>query len=91
MHRLSSPHTVRFHTWYETRNNLWLILEYCTGGNLLALLKQDGQLPEPAVKVSQPVSLQQGWGCVCDRGGRACQSSEHLSSCLSMPTSPRSS
>ena len=51
MHRLNSPHTLRFHNWYETRNNLWLILEYCTGGDMLALLKQDGRLPEAAVKV----------------------------------------
>lgn len=51
MHRLNSPHTLRFHNWYETRNNLWLILEYCTGGDLLSLLKQDGKLPEAAVKV----------------------------------------
>ena len=54
MHRLNSPHTLRFHNWYETRNNLWLILEYCTGGDLLSLLKQDGRLPEPAVKVHRP-------------------------------------
>lgn len=52
MHRLNSPHTLRFHNWYETRNNLWLILEYCTGGDLLSLLKQDGRLPEAAVKVN---------------------------------------
>jgi len=51
MHRLNSPHTLRFHNWYETRNNLWLILEYCTGGDMLSLLKQDVRLPEAAVKV----------------------------------------
>lgn len=51
MHRLNSPHTLRFHNWYETRNNLWLILEYCTGGDMLSLLNQDGRLPEAAVKV----------------------------------------
>jgi len=51
MHRLSSPHTLKFHSWYETRNNLWLILEYCTGGDLLSLLKQDVRLPESAIKV----------------------------------------
>ena len=51
IHRLNSPHILRFHNWYETRNNLWLILEYCTGGDLLSLLKQDGKLPEAAVKM----------------------------------------
>ena len=25
---------------YETKNHLWLILEYCVGGDLLALLRQ---------------------------------------------------
>lgn len=31
---------------YETRNHLWVIFEYCAGGDLLRLLKQDGRLPE---------------------------------------------
>ena len=34
---------------YETQNHLWLILEYCVGGDLLALLKQDLRLPESSV------------------------------------------
>ena len=50
MHKLDSPHTLRFHDWYETRNNLWLILEYCTGADLCTLLKQDGHLPEQSVR-----------------------------------------
>ena len=45
MHALSHPHTLKFYDWYETRNNLWLILEYCSGGDLKALLKVDRQLP----------------------------------------------
>lgn len=36
----SHPNTLRFFNWYETPNHLWLIVEYCTGGNLLNLLKQ---------------------------------------------------
>ena len=51
MHRLRSPHCLRFYDWYETRNNLWLILEYCAGGDLLSLIRQDGAMPESAVKV----------------------------------------
>lgn len=51
MHKLSSPHMLRFYDWYETRNNLWLILEYCTGGDLEALIKQDGHLPETSVRI----------------------------------------
>jgi serine/threonine-protein kinase ULK4 len=51
MHKLDSPHTLKFHDWYETRNNLWLILEYCAGADLDTLLKQDGHLPEQSVRV----------------------------------------
>jgi serine/threonine-protein kinase ULK4 len=42
---------LKFHDWYETRHNLWLILEYCTGGDLESLLKQDGHLPETSVRI----------------------------------------
>lgn len=75
LHRLSSPHVMRFIDWYETRNNLWLILvsacyaanhaatmqalahcrsstqEYCTGGDLRTLLKQEGSLPETSIQM----------------------------------------
>ena len=34
---------------YETTNHLWLILEYCVGGDLMSLLRQDGRLPEASV------------------------------------------
>lgn len=50
MHRLESQNTLRFYDWYETRNNLWLILEYCTGADLESLLKQDHHLPETSVR-----------------------------------------
>ena len=50
MHKLDSPHMLKFHDWYETRNNLWLILEYCTGSDLESLLLQDGHLPESSVR-----------------------------------------
>jgi hypothetical protein len=41
------PHALRFHAWYETTNHLWLILEYCAGGDLRAALEQDGgRVPE---------------------------------------------
>ena len=51
MHKLHSPHMLKFHDWYETRNNLWLILEYCTGADLESLLRQDGYLPEHSVRM----------------------------------------
>ena len=51
MHSLSHPHTLKFYDWYETRNNLWLILEYCCGGDVKALLKAEKQLPMASVKL----------------------------------------
>jgi serine/threonine-protein kinase ULK4 len=51
MHKLNHPHMLKFYDWYETRNNLWLILEYCTGGDLESILKQDGHLPETSVRI----------------------------------------
>lgn len=51
MHKLQNTHVLKFHDWYETKNNLWLILEYCTGGDLESLLKQDGHLPETSIKI----------------------------------------
>ncbi|KAF4747280.1 Serine threonine kinase [Perkinsus olseni] len=35
---------LRFHNWYETRNHLWIITEYCAGGDLLKVLKQDSKV-----------------------------------------------
>lgn len=40
IHSVSSPNVLKFYDWYETRNNVWLILEFCTGGDLLTLIKQ---------------------------------------------------
>ncbi len=34
---------------YETSNHLWLILEYCVGGDLMSLLRQDSALPESSI------------------------------------------
>lgn len=51
LHRFDHPNVLRFINWYTTRRHLWIILEYCTGGDLLSVLRQDGYLPEPAVKV----------------------------------------
>ena len=49
MHVLDHPLVLHFYAWYETTNHLWLILEYCVGGSLYALLKQDARLPEPSI------------------------------------------
>ena len=49
MHALAHPSVLAFHAWYETANHLWLVLEYCVGGDLLGLLAADGALPEGSV------------------------------------------
>mmetsp|Transcript_28073 Transcript_28073/g.97140 ORF Transcript_28073/g.97140 Transcript_28073/m.97140 type:complete len:1517 (-) Transcript_28073:39-4589(-) len=51
LHEFSHDNTLKFYNWYATARHVWLILEYCTGGDLLALLNQDKQLPESAIKV----------------------------------------
>ena len=35
---------------YETRRHLWTITEYCVGGTLQTVIKEDGHLPEIAVR-----------------------------------------
>jgi serine/threonine-protein kinase ULK4 len=46
---LSHENVLKFVAWYETQNHLWVILEYCVGGDLLLLLRQDLKLPEPSI------------------------------------------
>jgi len=48
--QLDHTNVVSFVSWYETRNHLWIIYEYCAGGDLLKLLKQDVRLPEEQVR-----------------------------------------
>ena len=38
---LPCDHVCRAHQWHETRNHLWVISDYCAGGDLLRVLKQD--------------------------------------------------
>lgn len=38
---LKHPNILKFYHWYETRNHLWVILEYCPGGDLMALIEAD--------------------------------------------------
>ena len=33
-HTLKNRHVLKFYNWYETRNHLWIIFEYCAGGDL---------------------------------------------------------
>ena len=37
--KLNHPNIIKFYAWYETRNHLWLICEYASGGDLLQLIE----------------------------------------------------
>eukprot|EP00667_Euglena_gracilis_P025346 EG_transcript_29712 len=50
LHALNHPNVLKFYNWYETNNHLWLILEFCSGTDLLAILKADQALPEDTVQ-----------------------------------------
>lgn len=49
-HSLKNRHILKFYNWYETRNHLWIIFEYCAGGDLFQLIEQDKKLPEEHIK-----------------------------------------
>ena len=49
-HNLNHTNILRFHNRYETRNHLWIIFEYCPGGDLFKLLEDDKKLPEATCK-----------------------------------------
>ncbi|XP_020087263.1 serine/threonine-protein kinase RUNKEL isoform X2 [Ananas comosus] len=49
LHSLDHQNVLKFYSWYETSAHLWLVLEYCVGGNLMNLLRQDSRLPENSI------------------------------------------
>ncbi|KAK7332224.1 hypothetical protein VNO80_28973 [Phaseolus coccineus] len=49
LHTLDHINVLKFYDWYETSAHLWLVLEYCVGGDLLSILRQDSKLPEDSV------------------------------------------
>ncbi|THG08260.1 hypothetical protein TEA_011010 [Camellia sinensis var. sinensis] len=49
LHSLDHPNVLKFYSWYETSAHLWLVLEYCVGGDLMSLLQQDKKLPEESI------------------------------------------
>ena len=49
-HDLNHKNVLRFYNWYETRNHLWIIFEYCAGGDLYQMIEQDKKLPEDTVR-----------------------------------------
>ena len=46
-----APHIAQLYHWHETRNHLWVVAEYCAGGDLGRTLKQDEKIiPESQVR-----------------------------------------
>lgn len=33
-HKISHRNILQFYNWYETKNHLWIIFEYCAGSDL---------------------------------------------------------
>lgn len=50
MHTLDHENILKFYNWYETKNHLWIIFEYCAGGSLLTLIEQDKKINEQAIR-----------------------------------------
>jgi len=49
LRELRHGNVLALHGWYHTDRHLWMVTEYCAGGDLAALLEHDGCLPEPTV------------------------------------------
>ena len=41
---------LQFFCWYETRNHIWLVVEYCPGGDLSQVIKEDKCFPESSIR-----------------------------------------
>lgn len=50
MKSIEHHNILKYYNYYETRNHLWLIFEFCPGGDLLKMLNEDKKFPEPCVK-----------------------------------------
>lgn len=44
------PCVIKFYNWFETNNHLWVITEYCSGGDLCSILK-DTLMSETSLRV----------------------------------------
>jgi serine/threonine-protein kinase ULK4 len=44
------PNILRFYNWYETRNHLWMIVEFCAGGDLMKIIEKDKTLSENEIR-----------------------------------------
>ena len=67
MHSLDHANVLKFHAWFATPNHLWVVTEYCAGGDLRALLAQDGSLPEETV-LSFGLDVLAALQCIHQRG-----------------------
>eukprot|EP00736_Rhodelphis_marinus_P010019 Rmarinus@m.7566 len=67
LHAMHCEAVMRFYTWYETNNHIWLILEYCGGGDLATLMKQDTKLPEKSIRIFA-LSLLNGLSYIHENG-----------------------
>ncbi|CAD8166532.1 unnamed protein product [Paramecium pentaurelia] len=47
---VTSPFIVKLHYAFQTENKLYMILDYCPGGDLEQLMNERGKLPEKATK-----------------------------------------
>lgn len=48
---MSSPFIVKLHFAFQTSNKLYLIMDYCPGGDLESLMNRRGLLPEKIARV----------------------------------------
>lgn len=51
MNKLKHPNILGFYTWFRSRSHLWIVEEYCIGGDLAAALKTDKIMPIPTIKI----------------------------------------
>ncbi|CAI2366337.1 unnamed protein product [Moneuplotes crassus] len=47
---LDHPNILKFYNYYETRNHLWLIFDFCPGGDIYKMLNEDKKFPEKTTK-----------------------------------------
>ncbi|KAG5580434.1 hypothetical protein H5410_051061 [Solanum commersonii] len=51
LHSVDHANVLKFYSWYETSAHLWLVLEYCVGGNLMSVLQQGKKFAKSKLKL----------------------------------------